>query len=290
VSLASSVARVDHSGALMSQGKIMERVIGLGRFLLALPMVVYGVLHFIYVPFVASIVPPWIPWHVFWVYFTGVTIIAAGVSIAIGKQAHWAGTLLGTEILLFVALIHVFLIFHRPGDAWAERSVFGDLPGRLNNACKDLGLSGAAFIFAGAQVDAWQTAARNRVLALGRFLFAIPIAGFGVMHFLYPAFAPGIPPMYTTISFLIPGHMFWAGFTGAAFLVAAVSIVTKKETRLAATLLGIIILGFTLLTWVPRFPAHPSDMWGNWLKDLGIAGGALVLAGAMPKRNYGLEE
>jgi uncharacterized membrane protein len=287
VNLASSIAREDQSGAFMSHSEIMERVIGLGRFLLALPMVVYGVLHLIYVPFVASIVPPWIPWPVFWVYFTGITIIAAGISIVVGKQAHWAGTLLGTEVFLFVALIHVFLIFHRPGDPWAERSMFGDLPGRLNNAFKDLGLSGAAFIFAGAQVDSWQTSARNRVLALGRFLFAIPIAGFGVLHFLYPAFAPGVPPMYTTISFLIPGRLFWAGFTGAAFLVAAASIAIEKEMRLAAGLLGIMILVFALFTWVPRFSAHPSDIWGNWLKDLGLAGGALTLAGATPKK-YGL--
>jgi hypothetical protein len=32
--------------------------------------------------------------------------------------------------------------------------------------------------------------------------------------------------------------------------------------------------------WGPRFVSHPTDLWGNWLKDLGMAGGALLLAGS----------
>ena len=46
------------------------------RFLLALPMLAYLVLHFVYTDFVASIVPPWIPCHMFWTYFTAYAIFA----------------------------------------------------------------------------------------------------------------------------------------------------------------------------------------------------------------------
>jgi len=84
-----------------------------GRFLLALPMLVYPVLHFVYTDFVASIIPPWIPWHLFWTYFTAVTIMAAGVAIVFKKHAQLAATLLGIEIFLFCALIHVFFSFTR---------------------------------------------------------------------------------------------------------------------------------------------------------------------------------
>jgi hypothetical protein len=38
-----------------------------------------------------------------------------------------------------------------------------------------------------------------------------------------------------------------------------------------------MILVFALLVWVPRIATHPVDLTGNWLKDLGLAGGALVL-------------
>jgi len=252
-------------------------------------MVIYGVEHFIYAPFVFTIVPPWIPWHAFWTYFTGIALIAAGVSIVFKKYAHLAATLLGTMIFLWVVLIHVFLIFHKPDDLWAGRSMFGDLPGRLNNAFKDLGLSGAAFILAGTQSEAARTLRANKLFRFGRLLFCIAIAAFGALHFLYPAFAPGIPPMFTDISFLLPGHLVWVYFTGATLFAAAICILMKKEERLVAMSLGAMIVVFDLLTWVPRFGAHPGDITGNWLKDLGLAGGALVLASALPKELRGAE-
>jgi putative oxidoreductase len=253
----------------------------IGCLLLALPMVVYGFEHFIYADFVATIVPPWIPWHMFWVYFCGVALFAAGLSILVNKHARLAAALLGTMIFLWVLTIHVFLIFHKPGDAWADRRVFGDLPGRLNNAFKDLGLSGAAFICAGAQSE---SAVTDKLFAFGRSVFAASIFAFGVLHFAFPAFAPGIPPMFTNITFFIPGHLFWVSLTGAVFLGASVCIMLGEAEWMAASWLAITILLFDLLTWVPRFRANPSEIWGNWLKDIGLAGGALILARALPRK------
>src|ERR1022692_787749 len=111
-----------------------------------------------------------------------------------------------------------------------------------------------------------------------RLIFAFCIAAFGVLHFVYPAFAPGIPPMSPKISFPIPGHLFWVYLTGAAFLALAVCIATDKRTRQAAMLLGLMIVVFDLLTWVPVFIAQPMQLTGSWLKDIGIAGGAFILA------------
>jgi uncharacterized membrane protein len=261
----------------------LDKFLRLGRFLLTLPMLVFPVYHFIATAFVASLVPPWIPWHVFWTYFTGGTIFAAGVSILFKKHARVPAILLGIEIFLFVVLIHVFLIFHKPGDAWAERLLVEGFPGELNNCFKDLGLSGAVFIFAGTQSEAWRTSGRDVVFALGRTIVAVCIIAFGVLHFLYPAFAPGIPPMFESIAFPIPGHLFWVYSSGAALLAAGVCIFINRQTRLAATLIGIMILLFDLLIWGPRFFAKPGDLAGNWLKDLGIAGGILILAAALPK-------
>ena len=256
-----------------------------GRFLLALPMFVYPVLHFVYTGFVASIIPPWIPWHMFWTYFTAITIMAAGVSIVLWKHAQLAATLLGIEIFLFCALIHVFLIFHAPGDPWAGRPTFGDLPSRLINFPKDLGLSGAVFIFAGTQSEAFRKSGKDKVLTLGRLILALCIAAFGMLHFVYPAYAPGIPPMSASVSFPIPGHLFWVYLTGSALLALAACIATNWKAREAAMLLGWMILLFDLLTWVPVFTAHPMEMTGNWLKDIGIAGGAFILADSLSRKD-----
>jgi hypothetical protein len=47
-------------------------------------------------------------WHLFWTYFTAVTIMAAGVSIVFRKYAQLAATLLGIQIFLFCARASLF--------------------------------------------------------------------------------------------------------------------------------------------------------------------------------------
>jgi putative oxidoreductase len=87
--------------------------------------------------------------------------------------------------------------------------------------------------------------------------------------------------MFDAIKFPIPGHLFWVYLTGAALLAAGVSILINWQTRLATTAIGIMLLVFDLLTWGPRFFPHPGALAGNWLKDLGVIGGVLILASAL---------
>jgi putative oxidoreductase len=270
----------------LDDNRAMDAFLASGRFLLALPMVIFGIEHFLFANFVTMIVPPWIPWHLFWIYFVGIALIAAGVAIIIRKETQLAGLLLGAMILAFILLIHSRLLAQLPSDLFAAKPIFGPHPGRLNNACKDLGLSGAAFLFAGTQSDTWKVQGKDKVFTLGRVLFAIAVATLGVLHFVYPAFAPGVQPMSTTINFPLPGQPMWSYMTGIAFVAAAVAIFLNNRVRLAATLLGILILLFGLIVWVPWLARHPQDIaGGNYLKDMGLVGGALLLAGALPKKD-----
>ncbi len=52
------------------------------RYLLALSLIVFGVDHFLALAPIASLIPAWIPWRVFWVAFFGAAFIASGLSIA----------------------------------------------------------------------------------------------------------------------------------------------------------------------------------------------------------------
>jgi putative oxidoreductase len=72
--------------------------------------------------------------------------------------------------------------------------------------------------------------------------------------------------------------------TGVALVAAGASILINWQARLAATVIGIMILVFDLLTWGPRFFAQPGALVGNWLKDLGVIGGVLILASALANR------
>lgn len=78
-----------------------------GRFLFGFSLPVFGILHFIYLDYVAGAIPAWIPGHVFWAYLTGVAHIAAGVSIITNILARLAAILLGWMFGLWVLLLHI---------------------------------------------------------------------------------------------------------------------------------------------------------------------------------------
>lgn len=113
---------------------------------------------------------------------------------------------------------------------------------------------------------------------VAKYLIAIPSALFGVFHFMGAENMAGMVP--------IPGGVFWVYLTGAALIAAAIAIIIGKKARLAATLLGLMILLFALIIHLPSVMAggdggQTSMM--SMLKDLMIAGGAIVLAGNQPK-------
>jgi uncharacterized membrane protein YphA (DoxX/SURF4 family) len=100
-------------------------------------MIAFGTDHFLYVPFVASLVPVWIPGPIFWTYFAGVALIAGGVGMMMPMTARLAATMVGIMLFLWVLMLHIPRAIADPfsliGNEWT--SVF-----------QALALSGVAFI------------------------------------------------------------------------------------------------------------------------------------------------
>jgi uncharacterized membrane protein YphA (DoxX/SURF4 family) len=111
----------------------------LGRFLFAISMIVFGAQHFMYAAFIATLIPALIPFHLFWVYFTGAGFIAAGLCIATGILAPLASVALGTIFLLWLLLLHAPRVAASPrnGDEWTSAFVA-------------LAIAGGSFILASA--------------------------------------------------------------------------------------------------------------------------------------------
>jgi uncharacterized membrane protein len=103
---------------------VLDRFIPLGRFFLAAFLVLCGVLHFIYVEFVATLVPSWIPGHQFWTYFTGCALIAGGIGIALPWTTRLAASLSGVMIFLWVVLLHIPRAVASPHDSNETTAVF----------------------------------------------------------------------------------------------------------------------------------------------------------------------
>ena len=112
-----------------------------GKFIYIIPLALFGLMHFANAQQMASMVPSWLPGATFWVYFTGLGLIAAAVALIINKKVTLAMTLLGVELLSFALLIHLPAIIG--GDQMAVASLL-----------KDVSLAGAALFIAGVYQEA----------------------------------------------------------------------------------------------------------------------------------------
>lgn len=103
------------------------------------------------------------------------------------------------------------------------------------------------------------------LLKLGRYLFAIPMAVFGVNHFTDASTMAGYAPFGGEIIIYI---------TGLTLILAAISLIIGKYDKLAAFLLGIFLLLTALTVWLPAIMNGAGEQMPNFLKDLALAGGA----------------
>jgi len=108
----------------------------LGMYPFAIGVIVFGVDHFLYTPYVATLVPAWIPEHIFWTYFAGTALIASGVGMIVRVKARLTATLLGTMIFIWILVLHIPLVadpYSGIGNEWTS-------------AFEALAKSGVAFI------------------------------------------------------------------------------------------------------------------------------------------------
>jgi hypothetical protein len=96
-----------------------------GRLLFAASLLVMCVLHFIYAAPFATLLPAWIPFHLFWIYFFGVAFVATAVSLVTAIAARLAATLCGLMFFLWVLTLHLPRCFVelRNGDEWTSMLV-----------------------------------------------------------------------------------------------------------------------------------------------------------------------
>ena len=117
-----------------------------GRWLFASSLVVFGVLHFVYAPFIATLIPGWIPAPLFWAYFVGVAFAGTAVSIFLNRQRPLATVLLGLMFLLWVLVLHAPRVVANPQSEPEWTSL-----------CVAVAMSGSALGLSGSTVNSRRT-------------------------------------------------------------------------------------------------------------------------------------
>ena len=251
----------------------LDKLVLFGPIFYAAPLAAFGTEHFTQTNVIQSIIPKWIPWHHFWVYFVGTCFIAAAFSLVTRIQARLAASLLALTFFLFVAMMYIPATLRHP-----DNRIFATI------ALRETSFSGGALALAASLSDAWRN--RARVLAtIARYFVAVAVLFFSYQQFRHGDHVPGVPlePLTPTYVF---GHAIWTYLAAVVYAIAGILLLIGKKTRAAATWLGLTVLFIELVVYVPIADVQRASLDNglNYMADtLMFCGAVLLLAGAMPR-------
>jgi uncharacterized membrane protein len=248
-----------------------EWVTTAASLLIAVPMFIFGVQHFIYLSFVANFIPAWIPWRSFWACFTGLALIAAACGIMLKRWALPAATLLGTMIFLWVLLLHTSRIAASPNDFGEWRGIF-----------QALTMSGCAFALVGSLKATAAEKSRNGLAQLLTILsglgtkaapwfMGVGIVALGLEHFVFREVTTPQVPVW------IPGTTLGNLCSGSVLVLCGAGICMRRFGRGASIVLAILVGLSMLLVHLPVV-LRSSRFESDWTKTLVLTGGAILLA------------
>jgi uncharacterized membrane protein len=254
----------------IAQARGIDKIVALTCLCFAIPLAAFGAEHLSSGKFMLNMVPPYMPWRLFWVYFVGFALIAASLSIATKIQVRWSGLLLGIMMLLFVAMVHL------PGAVTAGGRIAWTI------VIREMSFGGGGWVLAGIAMGGNCDARGKSLITVGRLLIAIAAIFFGVQHFLHPLGLPGVP-LQKQMPMWIPARAFIDYLTGAFLIVAGVCFLLNQRTRMAATYLGAWIVLLVMVIYGPVLlgalgdPSTDVKVEGlNYFADTLLFGGVIL--------------
>lgn len=114
---------------------------------------------------------------------------------------------------------------------------------------------------------------------IGRILYALPFAIFGINHFIMKSFYLG------ELTDFIPFGGYMILLTGVLMIATSVSIITKKYIRMSTLILAGMLLLFIATIHIPQLFDADKKMIAliALLKDISLMGGSLMIAGMTEK-------
>lgn len=177
-------------------------------------------------------VAPDVPHRVALAYLAGGCELLAGAAMLWRRTARWGALALAGVFSIFW-LLWVVKVAGSPqiADSWGN--FFEELSAVI------AGL--AAFAWLSPSDSPWA----RRAVTIAR-MYGVCCISFGATHFIYFSGAAGFVPKW-----IPPGGKFWAATTGICFFAGAVSLLSGVLMRPASRLLGVMVLGFEVLIWLP---------------------------------------
>lgn len=253
----------------IAQARGLDRIVALTYLCFAIPLAVFGAEHFALGSSMIGLVPPYMPLRLYWIYFVGVALIVASLSIATRIQVRWSGLLFAIMMFLFVAMIHF------PGAVKSGDRIIWTI------VIREMSFAGGGLVLAGLAFRRLSGKGTS-LITVGRVLIAIAAIFFGVQHFLHPLGVPGVP-LAKQMPAWIPARAVIDYLTGAFLIVGGVCFLLARKTRVAATYLGtwilILVVGYygPMLIGALADPSTAAKIEGlNYFADTLLFGATIL--------------
>lgn len=250
------------------------RIASSGHLVFSIAMIGLGIVGLLYRDFVPvwNPVPASIPGRGVFVYLGSLISLASGIGLLVPRLAAVATRLLLTTLLLWLLLFRLpnFLLIPAFEACW---SVFP--------LAVMLAAAWVLYVWFAPDWDRQHLrfASGNNGLRITHVLYGFSLIFFGSAHFIDLKDTLSLVPNW------LPGHAFWAYFTGGAFIAAGIAVLAARCARLAAFLSAFQIGLFLLLVWVPivaagsKVPFH----WSETILNAALLAAAWVVADSYQK-------
>ena len=269
----STVERISTSAAHSIQAATTQR--SLGATVFAVGLAAIAVQNFLVADFVTELqpVPTGIPGRTILAYLNGAALLAATACIAFNYRVRLTALCTTALLALWIVFLHVPRVIANPtaGNAWTPALEI--------------------FAMAGAALMATALSAHDSALSkewnvrldgaatLGLLCLAITLPAFGALHFIYWQYVASVIPAW------IPGHVFWAYFTGVAHVCAGLAIVLslvpafRRLAHLAASSWALMVGLWVVILHVPRALEHIDTRpeWTSLFVAITLCGGGLLM-------------
>ena len=246
------------------------RVLLLGPVFEAVALVMFAAEHFLAARDLMGIVPRWLPGELFWTYFAGVALLAAGVSFIAWRHVRWAACWLVVFFLLIVVLADLPNLPRQVHDRFFWILIV-----------RETAFAAGALVLAG---SVWTAGLSTgvRLMTVGRSILACTFVFYAVEHFLFPRFVPGVPLDKMTPDW-VPAPALLGYFVGATLLAAGIGLIFPRARRAAAVGAGVVLLLLTFFFYVPILAMEihtPLAVEGaNYVGDTLLFAATALLAG-----------
>jgi uncharacterized membrane protein len=255
------------------------RIVSLGQLLFAGSLAGLGVLSLFSGDFALNWQPvaAWVPWRQHLAQASGLVLCAGGLGMLLKRSATLSALVLAIYTLVWLLVLRAPRVVMEPTTAisWLGFS-------------ENLALLAGGWILLASLATPEESPRLTRVagdgsVRLARFLYAVALPLIGLSHFVYAEGTTALVPAW------LPDRLAFTYLTGAGQIAAGVGLLLTILPRAAAALEALLLSSFTLLVWVPRVLADPSNRfpWTALFVSSAVTGAAWAVVESLHGVGWG---